>query len=96
MRTQTGRLPMQTPEVQSSPLLYSPHVLYISMHFGAHSHSHSHSQVLPGGEWVKAKPWDKTATTTEVLRGGYVKSRNTGRAHKINGIDGNVSGLLPD
>lgn len=66
MRTQTGKLPMQTPEV------------------------------LPGGEWVKAKPWDQTATVTETLRKSYVKSRNTGRTQKVNGIDGNVGGLLPD
>ena len=66
MRTQTGKLPMQTAEV------------------------------LPGGEWVKPKPWDMTATTTEVLRKSYVKSRNTGRTQKISEIDGNVGGLLKD
>lgn len=52
--------------------------------------------VFLSGEWVKAKPWDNTATTTEVLRKSYVKSRNTGRTQKINGVDGNVGGLLPD
>jgi hypothetical protein len=53
-------------------------------------------EVLPGGEWVKAKPWDQTATVTETLRKSYVKSRNTGRTQKISGIDGNVGGLLKD
>ncbi len=53
-------------------------------------------EVLPGGEWVKAKPWDQTATVTETLRKSYVKSRNTGRTQKISGIDGNVGGLLED
>ena len=53
-------------------------------------------EVLPGGAWVKPVPWDETATKTESHRGTFVRKRNTGRTQKVNGIDGNISGLLPD
>ena len=43
----------------------------------------------PRYRWLKL-------TVTETLRKSYVKSRNTGRTQKVNGIDGNVGGLLPD
>ena len=35
-------------------------------------------------------------TPPDYCSGAFVKKRNTGRTQKISGIDGNVSGSLPD
>jgi hypothetical protein len=53
-------------------------------------------EILPGAQWSVPVPWDETATITERHRGKLVKTRNSGRTQNIHGIDGNVSGNLPD